>query len=125
MAKKQSAPNGRRKAYAARKLNTLFTEPVPARDGRSERRRQRLLRELREGRGGEPLQPIRALEHISTLLALGETLATLRRLPPRLPARPALDAALLAAIRDAQRSFGFDPRAWQLLGFPAETIEDR
>ena len=70
------------KRRVARQINSLFGGgggQTGKLDGRTEKRRQRLLKELKEGRAGQPLKPIDIIAHANELLALGETLATIRK----------------------------------------------
>ncbi len=115
---RRGSPEVIAKHRSARILNTLFCRgtKVARVDARTLRRKRRLVRELQDGRRGEPLKPVEVLAHVTELLRMGETLRSVRELGPRLPALPPLSVAFLAAVRETQASFGFDPRAWRLLG---------
>lgn len=89
-------------------------------------RRHRLVRELLEGRRGRRLRAVDVLGHVSELLALGESVSSLRKLGPRLPPKPpTLDEEAARVICEAQSLFEFDPRAWQLLGVDLRRLEAR
>jgi hypothetical protein len=108
---------------SARKLNGLFSQ-APL-DGRSLRRKTRLIALLRDGDSGEPLDAHRALTAITALLELGETVAAIKALAPRLPAAPPLTDELRDVIAEAQAAHGHDPRAWKLLGVDLDAIGER
>lgn len=118
--KKPENRRGSREAVAkrrvARALNQLFERKANGvRDGRTEKRRRRLLKELKQGRRGQPLQPSDVVSHASELLALGETLGSIRKNGVLQPGfSPTPDAVQIA--REVQALNGYDPRAWKLLG---------
>ncbi len=114
---RRGSPEAIAKRRAARALNTLFDKGAAAgaMDGRVLKKKRRMLEELANGRRGETLKAHEALSHITQLLALGETLSSIRALKPKLPPVPPLTDETVAAIRATQESYGFDPRAWQLL----------
>ncbi len=120
-AKKSSGGRGSKEAIekrrVARQLNTLLTSGAKKRtlDGRTEKRRQRLIDELKNGRNGTPLKPHDVLQRTNDLLAIGETLATLRKQGVR-PRRVELDEEAIEVIRRHTKAFNFDPRAWRMLG---------
>jgi hypothetical protein len=87
-------------------------------DGRTERRKRRLVKELVSGRRGAPLKAIDFVAHASELMALGESPASLRRLGVKSRKMP-LDPALLTAVERTQAAYGFDVRAWKMLGVKA------
>lgn len=87
-------------------------------DGRTERRKRRLVKELVSGRRGAPLKAIDFVAHVSELLGLGESPASLRRKgvrPRKLPADP----KFLAVVERTQAAYAFDLRAWKMLGVKA------
>ncbi|GAB5544463.1 MAG: hypothetical protein RLO52_18850 [Sandaracinaceae bacterium] len=118
--KKTENRRGSREAVAkrrvARALNQLFERKAHGvRDGRTEKRRRRLLKELKQGRSGQPLQPSDVVSHASELLALGETLGSIRKngvLQSGFSATP----ETVRVAREVQTLNGYDPRAWKLLG---------
>lgn len=114
----RGSPEAIAKRRAARALNRLFSEAGTKEtlDGRSLKRKQRLLTELKEGKGGEALKALDVLGHATELFTLGETLASLRKLKPKLPPRPDSTGENAAVLADVQRLYGFDTRAWRLLG---------
>lgn len=93
-------------------------------DARTLRRKRRLLEELKEGRKGEPLKALEALAHATELLAMGETLPSLRRLKPKLPPSPELNEESEAVVGQVQKLYGFDPRAWRLLGVKIDDVAE-
>lgn len=114
----RGSPEAIAKRRAARALNRLFSEAgaAPAQlDGRTLKRKRRLMKDLVEGKNGEPLKALEVLTSATELLQLGETLASLRKLKPKLPPTPSGEEAS-AAILETQQLYGFDPKAWKLLG---------
>jgi len=81
--------------------------------------------ELERGRGGRPLKAVEVLTRANELLSLGETLKSLRALDVKAPPKPTLDDEAVALIRETQRVYGFDPRAWKLLGVDLNRIDAR
>lgn len=121
---RRGSPEAIAKRRAARSLNSLFakTADVGTMDGRTVKRKNRLLKELQEGRSGSALKAHEALSHITELLTLGETVGSIRKLNPRLPGAPVLTDEMVAAIRETQESYNFDPRAWKFLGVDVEAV---
>lgn len=121
---RRGSPEAIAKRRSARALNTLFDKgPVaPGLDGRSIRRRDRLKKELAEGRKGEPLKAHEVLSHVTELFQMGETLGSIRKLKPRVPPPPPLTEETAATIRETQKSYSFDPRAWKFLGVDIEAL---
>jgi len=115
---RRGAPDAIAKRRASRALNQLFESggTGPGLDGRTLKRKKRLLDELQQGRDGAPLKAVELLKHVSDLLELGETLTSLRKLKPKLPPTPTLDADAASVISAAQSAYAFDDRAWKLLG---------
>jgi len=89
----------------------------------SNRKRRRLRMELERGRDGKPLKAVEVLTRVDELLALGEPFESLRRLDVKAPRRPKLDEQAVALIREAQQIYGFDPRAWKVLGVDLKRID--
>lgn len=121
---RRGAPEAIAKRKVARALNTLFTKNGHATngvDGRTAKRRARLMKELKEGRNGRPLKPIEVLAHASELLAAGESLGDLRKMSSA-PKLPATDESF-ELVRTVQSQYGFDPRAWRLLGLDPKLLE--
>ena len=54
------------------------------------------------------------LAHTSELLELGETLTSLRKLKPKLPATPPMSDETKAIYAETQKNYGFDPKAEEL-----------
>src|SRR5690606_7478479 len=80
-------------------------------------------KELKEGKSGEALKAHEVLSHVTELLEVGENLTSIRRLKPRLPPTPSMtDETVVGVVRDTQRSYSFDPRAWKLLGIDIEAV---
>lgn len=120
----RGSPEAIAKRRAARTLNSLFGErrSVGARiDGRTEKRRRRLLAELRDGRGGQPLKAIEVLTHTNELLAMGETLSSIRKAGAK-PLEVELDDSDMEIVRQTQQEYQFRPEAWTMLG--VEIAED-
>lgn len=115
-ATKRGSPEAIAKRKAARQLNDLFSRAAGGGvDGRTLKRKQRLLDELAKGKGGRSLTALEILSHADQLLSLGESLTSLRKVvkAPPPPARTEENRSLLA---EAQQLYGFDPKAWKLLG---------
>lgn len=121
---KRGSPEAIAKRRAARALNRLFDEggSPAAMDGRTLKRKKRLIKELKEGRRGQPLKAHEVLGHVDELLGLGETLTSIRKMKPMTPPTPALDEQTAAVIRQTQETYGFDPRAWKILGVDIQKV---
>lgn len=91
-------------------------------DKRTLRRKQRLIEELKTGKGGEPLKALDVLGYVTELLTLGETLRSIRKLKPKLPPSPSAENGNATLLAEVQTLYGFDPRAWKVLGVDIETI---
>jgi len=119
-ATRRGSPEVVAKIQSARALNDLFAKATgadgAALDQRTLKRKQRLMRELAEGKNGKPLTALEVLMHADELLALGETLSSMRKLKPRVPAKPPRSEDADAVFAEAQQLYGFDPKAWRLLG---------
>ena len=115
---KRGSPEAIAKRRAARALNKIFDEGGTGGvlDGRTLKRKKRLIDELKKGRRGKPLKAHEVLAHATELMTLGETLTSLRKIKPLLPPTPAVDEETTGVIKATQTSYGFDPRAWRLLG---------
>lgn len=118
----RGSPEAIAKRRVARALNRLFEEggTGAALDGRTLKRKKRLMRELKEGRDKNPLKALEVLGHATELLTLGETLTSLRRLKPKIPNTPQLNDGSAEIYTETQKRYGFDPRAWKLLGVDIE-----
>ena len=119
-------PEAIAKRRAARALNRLFSEASRGDekiDWRTLKRKRRLIKELAEGgKDGQPLKALEVLTRANELLSLGETLVSLRKLKPKLPPMPPLDETTAAVILDTQANYGFDPKAWKLLGVDLDRL---
>lgn len=93
-----------------------------AMDGRTLKRKKRLMKELAEGKGGAALKPHEVLTHVTELLGLGENMSSIRALKPQLPAPIPITDDNVEVIRDTQASYGFDPRAWKLIGIDIDAV---
>jgi hypothetical protein len=112
---------GSSEAIAKRRAARAFNELLAGgskRDGRTEKKRQRLLAELKEGTsrsGKRALKPIDVLLRVQTLLELGETVASLRKV-----CRPVrvvdLDRDAIALLRRLHSAYGFRIEAYQFVG---------
>lgn len=121
---RRGSPEAIAKRRAARSLNRIFDQgaTATAMDGRTLKRKKRLLKELQEGKRGETLKAHEVLGHVTELLTLGENLTSIRKLKPRLPPTPPLTGDTVDVVRDTQRSYGYDPRAWKILGIDIENV---
>lgn len=115
---RRGSPEAIAKRRVARALNRLFEEGgnTTAMDGRTLKRKKRLMKELKEGRNGKPLKALEVLTHATELFQLGETLSTLRKLKPKLPPTPPLSDDSREIYAETQRNYGFEPKAWKVLG---------
>jgi hypothetical protein len=117
----RGSPEAVAKRRVARALNQLFERGTEAAmDGRTLKRKKRLMKELKEGRRGAPLKAVEALQCVDELLKLGETLTSIRRLKPKVPPAPPPSEETAASIAQVQEQYGFDPRAWKVLGVDIE-----
>lgn len=121
---RRGSPEAIAKRRVARALNKLFEESGATGnlDGRTLKRKQRLMRELKEGKRGKPLKALEVLTHANELLTLGETLTSLRKLKPKLPATPPLTSESAEVYAETQRNYGFDPKAWKVLGIDIDKL---
>ncbi len=106
------------KRRVARQLNTLLSEggsSSPKLDGRTEKRRKRLIKELAEGKSGQELKPAEALKHVDELMALGESLSSLRKQGAK-ARKIDLTAEVEDAVGKMQAAHKFTPEAWKFLG---------
>lgn len=121
---RRGSPEAIAKRRAARSLNRIFDQgaTATAMDGRTLKRKKRLLKELQEGKRGETLKAHEVLGHVTELLTLGENLTSIRKLKPRLPPTPPLTDDFLGVVRETQRSYTYDPRAWKILGIDIDNV---
>lgn len=123
----RASPEAIRKRRAARKLNDLLSGGAPkdALDGRTQLKRKRLLAELERNTNnrGKPLKPVEVLQHASDLLALGETMATLRKLVRGAPPIVADRDAVIAMLREVHDAYGFHRDVYELLGLSGDILE--
>ncbi len=121
---RRGSPEAIAKRRVARALNRLFEESgaTESLDGRTLKRKQRLMRELKEGKRGMPLKALEVLAHANELLGLGETLTTLRKLKPKLPHTPAINEDTAGVYLETQKNYGFDPKAWKVLGIDLDKL---
>lgn len=125
-ATRRGSPEAIAKRRVARALNRLFEEggTGAALDGRTLKRKKRLMKELKEGKRGKALKALEVLAHTSELLELGETLTSLRKLKPKLPATPPMSDETKAIYAETQKNYGFDPKAWKLLGIDIAKLDE-
>lgn len=121
---RRGSPEAIAKRRAARSLNQLFAKggAEPGLDGRTLKRKRRLMKELTEGKGGAPIKAHEVLTHVTELLALGETMASIRKSKPLVPGPLEINEETTAVIKEMQASYGFDPRAWKVLGIDVEAV---
>ncbi|MEM1417876.1 MAG: hypothetical protein AAGH15_23470 [Myxococcota bacterium] len=106
------------KRRVARQLNALLTDggsSGPKLDGRTEKRRKRLIKELAEGKRGQELKPAEALKHVDELLALGETLSSLRKQGAK-ARKFDLSPDVEDAVKKMQAAHQFKAESWKFLG---------
>jgi len=121
---RRGSPEAIAKRRVARALNRLFEEggATGNLDGRTLKRKKRLMKELEKGKKGKPLKALEVLSHANELLTLGETLTSLRKLKPMLPPTPAVTEDSKGVFLETQKNYGFDPKAWKLLGIDIEKL---
>jgi len=122
---KRGSPEAIAKRRAARAFNDILDPSGRSRlDGRTEKRRQRLIAELSSGKtrgSGKALKPIDVLSHVTELLELGESLASIRKAcRPRPPV--VADALLLETLARLHRAYGFPPEAYAFLGIGEDVL---
>lgn len=124
----RASPEAIRKRRAARKLNDLLSgsSAKDALDGRTELKRKRLLAELERNTNNrnKPLKPVEVLSHGNELLAMGETLATLRKLVRLAPPTVTDRASIVAMLREVHEAYGFRPEVYELLGLAPELLAE-
>ncbi|MBK7578793.1 MAG: hypothetical protein IPI67_01190 [Myxococcales bacterium] len=124
-ANKRGSPEAIAKRRSARAFNDLLDPSGASRlDGRTEQRRRRLLLELESGKArgsGRALKPVDVLSHITELLALGETMANLKRVCRPRPA-PAPDSRLFELLGRLHRAYGFPKEAYAFLGISEDVL---
>lgn len=124
-ATKRGSPEAIAKRKVARALNQLFSEAGESPlDGRTLKRKRRLIEQLTKGKHGKPLKALEVLVHANELLSLGESLSSLRKLKPQLPATPPVTEEATAIYLETQKNYGFDPKAWRLLGIDIAGLAD-
>jgi hypothetical protein len=122
---RRGSPEAIAKRRAARAFNDLLDPEARSRfDGRTEQRRKRLLAELESGKrrgSARALKPIDVLARVDELLALGEPLASLKKIcAPR--AAPPGGERLVALIGELHRAYGFRPEAYRFVGIGPEVL---
>jgi hypothetical protein len=106
------------KRRAARRFNDLLLGGSRAADGRTERRRRRLLEELAEGvarRGKRALKPVDVLARVDELLALGEPLASIRKVCPP-PPLIEMTPEVAEVLRQLHSAYRFSEEAYRFVG---------
>lgn len=114
------------KRRAARRFNEVLAAGGrgPALDGRTEKRRKRLLSELADGAakaGRQALKPIDVLVRVQDLLALGEPLASIKKVR-RVPKPVDETEALVDGVRRLHDAYGFSTDVYQFVGVSAAVL---
>lgn len=122
---RRASPDAIEKRRAARRFNEILQgEGARAPDGRTERRRKRLLDELSSGksRGGtRELKPIDVLVRVDELLTLGEPLASIQKVCPKVrPIEPTDE--VIDGLRALHRAYGFPVEVYRFVGVDADTL---
>jgi len=119
----RGSPEAIEKRKVARMFNDVIGDAGVSRlDGRTEKRRQRLLRELAGGEGVKVLKPLDVLNHVTELLAIGESLGSLtkaRRPPKPMP----VGDETVALVRRLHKSYGFPRAAYRFVGVGEEVLK--
>lgn len=125
-ANRRGSPEAIDKRRSARSFNELLDPTGVSRlDGRTEQRRRRLLLELESGKArgsGRPLKPVDVLSHVTELLALGESLAAIRKVCRPRPAPP-IDARFIETLTRLHRAYGFPKEAYSFVGVSDEALK--
>ncbi len=123
-ANRRASPDVVEKRRVARIFNDVLAGKRMPLDGRTEKRRQRLLAELESGKhGSKVLKPIDVLAHVNELLALGETLTSLRKV---VKARRQLEPSkeLAEVLSRLHKAYHFQLEAYRFLGASDELLRD-
>ncbi|MFO0679685.1 MAG: hypothetical protein U0169_24370 [Polyangiaceae bacterium] len=134
MAKTPKAHNrrGSPEAIEKRRAARLFNDVLggrgsggPKLDGRTEKRRQRLLAELESGktRGDRDLKPLDVLQHVEELLALGEPLASIRKIA-KIRKSQVPESAVLDVVVRLHKAYGFRPEVYRFVGIGDDVLRD-
>jgi hypothetical protein len=122
---RRGSPEAIAKRRAGRAFNVLLDSEAAHRlDGRTQKRRLRLIEELESGQGRgsrQPLKPLDLLSRLDELLSLGEPVAGLRGICRPL-ATPRDESALVRALADLHRAYGFRSEAYRLAGLSAPLL---
>ncbi len=123
---RRGSPDVVSKRRAARAFNELLggTQSAGKLDGRTEKRRQRLLDELKEGQARaskKGLKPIDVLTRIDALLALGESLAAIKKVcrPPK-PVAPSPE--VVAGVKRLHEAYRFPREVYAFVGIDDATL---
>jgi hypothetical protein len=117
---RRGSPDVVSKRRAARAFNELLggAQAAGKLDGRTEKRRKRLLDELKEGQARaskKGLKPIDVLTRIDALLALGESLAAIKKVC-RPPKPVPVSAEVVAGVKRLHEAYGFPPEVYAFVG---------
>lgn len=123
---RRGAPEAVAKRRAGRAFNDLYEASSGNRlDGRTEKRRKRLLQELEHGRrrgSRRELKPLEIIAHVDELLALGESLATIRKVCKPHAAPRTNETQLVESLRELHAAYGFRPEAYRFVGVSDELL---
>lgn len=124
-ANRRGSPEAVAKRRAARAFNDLLAPDSRSRlDGRTEQRRKRLLAELEAGKhrgSGKELKPIDVLLRVDELLAMGESVASLKKICAARPAPPPGDR-LVELVMELHQAYGFRPECYRFVGISSEVL---
>jgi hypothetical protein len=124
-ANRRGSPEAVAKRRAARAFNDLLAPESRSRlDGRTEQRRKRLLAELEAGKhrgSGKELKPIDVLSRVDELLAMGESVASLKKICAARPAPPPGDR-LVDLVTELHQAYGFQPESYRFVGISSEVL---
>lgn len=124
---RRGSPEAIEKRRAARLFNDVLGGRAAAGklDGRTEKRRQRLLAELESGktRAGRELKPLDVLQHVQELLAIGEPLASIRKVA-KVRKHGVADGDLADVVGRLHKAYAFRPEAYRFVGIGDEVLRE-
>jgi hypothetical protein len=112
----RGSPEAIEKRRVARRLNAILSKEtvVTTLDGRSARKRDRILAELKD----KQLKPVEVLIRVTDLLAMGETVASIKKAGVR-PVKSSLSVdtdEVRGLIEQVQEAYAFPREAWKFIG---------
>lgn len=126
--KKKKTLRGSPQAIEKRIVGRMFNEVIGGGraklDGRTEKRRRRLLAELGAGtpHGARALKPLQVLMHVTELIAIGESVAAIKKV--RKPPRPMPESReTVALVKRLNAAYAFPVASYRFVGVGVETLK--